>query len=55
MSKAQWLVMKDRFNELKDSGLLHEDSVALLEEWLRDIKPVKKVIDLNEYRERRGA
>lgn len=55
MSKAEWLIMRDRFLEFSADERRDKEAIAMLAEWINENKPRTKIISLDEYRERRSA
>lgn len=54
MTPAEYIVAKDRWRELRESGRLDEQQLNFLGEVLYNNRPREmKVVDLSEYRERR--
>lgn len=54
MTPAEYIVAKDRWHELRESGHLDEQQLNFLGEVLFNNRPREmKVVDLSEYRERR--
>ncbi|MBR3499696.1 MAG: hypothetical protein IKO05_12050 [Selenomonadaceae bacterium] len=54
MTPAEYIVAKDRWRELRESGHLDEQQLNFLGEVLYNNRPREmKVVDLSEYRERR--
>jgi len=56
MTPAEYIVAKDRWRELAESGRLDEQQLNFLGEVLFNNRPREmKVVDLSEYRERRRS